>query len=165
MRRWTRAGAALLGVLAVVLATLTPQPDARAAWTATGAGTASTAAVTLPAMGTVTATRGSLVNVLAVTFTVSWSAVPVSGGVVGLPVSGYWVERLTTAGVPDATAGGCNRVVVLTLTCTETLSLVSMSNYTYRVRAVLGNTTTGTVTDGVGAGLFTGPPSTSNLPA
>ena len=74
--------------------------------TADGAGTASSTAVTLPAVGTVTATRGSLVNVLAVTFTVSWSAVPVPGGVVGLAVSGYWVERLTTAGVPDAAAGG-----------------------------------------------------------
>jgi hypothetical protein len=110
MRRAPHRLQALAATSAALAIGLAVSPAAEAAWSSTGAGTASSLAGTMPSGGTPSA-RAASGNV-----TVQWPAALLSDGV---DAGGYVVHRFSaTTGVEATVGAGCSGVVTAT-TCVE----------------------------------------------
>lgn len=95
--------------VAPLLAHLAP---AGAAWTASGAGTATGAATVMPAGAAPTAALSGT------TATVTWTAATFPNGT---PVAGYTVQRINAINGAPATVGGTCSGVVTTTSCSESV--------------------------------------------
>ena len=109
--RFRRRGSAAAAALTVAVTVLVTQaPDALAAWTSAGAGTATAAATVMPTgQQPVVAVSGTSVSV-------RWPAATLPGGTA---VAGYVITRFNAVNGTMASVGaGCSGVITST-TCTE----------------------------------------------